>query len=312
MVPSFKALSLAGAASLLLFLQGVGAQTTNAVCMSTYAWSDNSRGQSPCLVAAYLQGACNGGQYTVDALPANTHYIGPTLALTNQCQCSTVTYSLMSACGSCQNRTIETWSTWSFNCSSVYVGVYPQNIPLGTAVPAWAYLDVTKADIFDPAAAEALNAPESTATSSKPTGSLTSSGPSSGTASSTTTGPPSSTSTAAGKKSNTGAIAGGVVAGVVVLALIVAGVAFYLMRKRRADRNAPSAMYGVQPPMSDAGYSNPPYIQQPAPMTPSKYYDPSDPSTFPPSPVGSPTIHTTSSGYAGYPRPGQYTGVPEL
>ncbi|KAI6124790.1 hypothetical protein EDD16DRAFT_1724835 [Pisolithus croceorrhizus] len=34
------------------------------------------------------------------------------------------------------------WSSWSLNCSTVYVG-YPESIPDDTAIPQWAYEDVT-------------------------------------------------------------------------------------------------------------------------------------------------------------------------
>lgn len=46
-------------------------------------------------------------EYTIDPLPANTHYIGPWVADANPCECNTVTYSMISACGVCQNRTYE-------------------------------------------------------------------------------------------------------------------------------------------------------------------------------------------------------------
>lgn len=50
--------------------------------------------------------------YNVDALPDQTHYLGPTLALANPCQCNTVVYSLMSACGACQGRTYDSYASF--------------------------------------------------------------------------------------------------------------------------------------------------------------------------------------------------------
>jgi len=39
---------------------------SNATCLSSFDWAINSLNQSPCLVAAYLQGACfAGGQHSL-------------------------------------------------------------------------------------------------------------------------------------------------------------------------------------------------------------------------------------------------------
>ncbi|KAF8843546.1 hypothetical protein BDN67DRAFT_1008735, partial [Paxillus ammoniavirescens] len=167
--------SLAILATGLLFIgpTRVVAQTSNAVCLTSFNWMDNSKGQNPCLVAAYLQGACNGGQFSVDSLPVATHYIGPTADEQNPCQCSTVTYTTISACGVCQNRTIIGWSSWDFNCSTVYPSIFPMDIPSGTAVPAWAYQDVVTSDLFNTTLAEVTgDNPESTATHVQSTGSV--------------------------------------------------------------------------------------------------------------------------------------------
>lgn len=78
------------------------------------------------------------------------------------CKCNTVIYrymetlharpehtliigfcSLFMACTDCQNVTIQAWSIWSAACDALYVGQYPGNIPLGTAVPNWAYVNHT-------------------------------------------------------------------------------------------------------------------------------------------------------------------------
>ncbi|KAI6131916.1 hypothetical protein EV401DRAFT_326465 [Pisolithus croceorrhizus] len=80
------------------------AQETSAVCLSQYDWMDNSKNQNPCLVAAYVQGVCWDGQFTVDALAPGTHYIGPYGDNANACTCNTVTYSLLRACSICQSR----------------------------------------------------------------------------------------------------------------------------------------------------------------------------------------------------------------
>lgn len=87
--------------------------------------ASNSQNQSPCQVAASLLTVCNGSRmcnglwlriiatqvthnfilaFPVLSLPANSEYVGPTLQGANPCQCNTVTYSLMSACGACQGQ----------------------------------------------------------------------------------------------------------------------------------------------------------------------------------------------------------------
>ncbi|KAF8212032.1 hypothetical protein K438DRAFT_1223974 [Mycena galopus ATCC 62051] len=99
--------------------------------------------QTPCLVAAYLESACQGAA-EVDSIPVGTHYIGPSGALVSLCSCSTVTYSLISACGGCQNRTFLSWPDWAVNCPQVEVTQFLPTVPAQTVVPSWAYLDVTK------------------------------------------------------------------------------------------------------------------------------------------------------------------------
>ncbi len=57
---------------------------------------------------------------SVDAVPGGFHYLGPTVAEADECRCSSVTYSLISACGGCQGRNFVNWTTWSTNCSQTY------------------------------------------------------------------------------------------------------------------------------------------------------------------------------------------------
>ncbi|KAH0839430.1 hypothetical protein J3R83DRAFT_205 [Lanmaoa asiatica] len=334
---------------------GVLAQTSTAVCLSTFNWMNNSKNQNPCLVTAYLQGACNGGrtftfllchaliqssdiqpEYTVNPLPANEHYTGPYADQNNPCQCSSVTYNTISACGACQNRTIVSWSVWDPNCTTIYPGVYvltywwsylrvydsnsfPLGIPGGTAVPAWAFQDVTTSDLFNITLAESVgDNPESTATNAQSTGSLV---PTSTFASASLTNSPSSTSgsTSSGSSSNTGAIAGGVVGGVVGIALIVGAAVFFIVKKRfrilPLARFTSIPMTSTYPSPGDADTT--PFTPQ---MAPPKLYDPSDPTTFPTSPL--PTTITSGSSNniqdpsVGYYSPtthrGYYSGVPEI
>jgi hypothetical protein len=155
-----------------------GQPSTNATCSPSFAWvspgwfpfrcilshgvlqADNSKGQSPCLVAAYLASVCDDGctqfalkaeavasrNFTVFLVPALPNelssYQGPTVAQANQCGCSSVFYSLLSACAECQSGKILTyaqvslgrlfyllkyrasWSAFKANCNTVYVPMW--------------------------------------------------------------------------------------------------------------------------------------------------------------------------------------------
>ncbi|KAF9469204.1 hypothetical protein BDZ94DRAFT_1243944 [Collybia nuda] len=132
------------------FWLGTWAQTTGAICIESYAWAYNSYGQSPCMVAAYLQQQCTGAPVNIPALRQNTLYAVPTSNATNgSCECSSVVYSLMSACASCQLGNYVSWSAWSKNCTTVYMNVFPKVVPVETDVPGWAYnFDLAVAFIF--------------------------------------------------------------------------------------------------------------------------------------------------------------------
>ncbi|KAG6867242.1 hypothetical protein C0993_005300 [Termitomyces sp. T159_Od127] len=280
--------------------------TTTAQCASNFNWTLNSKGQSPCLIAAYLGGVCNNGAvFNIAPLGADKVYVGPTVAQANQCLCSGVFYNLVSACADCQGRDWLPWSEFNFNCSTLYPTIFAGDIPSGTSVPHYAYLDPTPDDKFNATAAmqpAVLDAPESTA-------------------------PPQSTgtspSTASESSSKAGPIAGGVVGGVVGITLIAALV-FWWTRRRRA-RTAPSAEVDLAsavrtspPPMS---FTTAPSSFS-APMPSQRLYDPSDPSTYP-APITPATdytgssqmllTHVTGSTYPGSTAPvGRYTGVPEV
>ncbi|KAL5529756.1 hypothetical protein ACEPAG_5741 [Sanghuangporus baumii] len=338
---SCLAIALVGLSS-----NGVRAQiTSNATCLSNWRDLYNSRGQSPCLVGAYIGGACNGGQYDVGALLEGQHYIGPTSSNANGCLCSTVMYSLMGACSTCQNATIITWSAWSANCPEVFAQAFPQDIPQDTAVPGWAYDPIPNNGTFDVNQALTDNSPESTATFIQSTN----------TGTRTATGTASSVAQAGGGDddgggSNTGAIAGGVVGGVVGVALL--GLLGFFLYRRKRNQNAKLSSIqnsGVNANLTGSTYAGGSHggLQgmgeyAPVPYTPHAYeggvggmasppmmgqklYDPNDPSTFPtaasPPPVAM-TNQTTGSNanlpYApSFPQPqtsnqGTYRGVAEV
>ncbi|KAI0374881.1 hypothetical protein BV20DRAFT_986825 [Pilatotrama ljubarskyi] len=97
-------------------------QSTNAECRnnSGTAWWFNSLGQSPCLMAAYMQGACQpDGSAMVQALPdATFNYNGPSTETTDVCMCSSIAYALFSACGFCQGSGWPEWSQWTQYCNA--------------------------------------------------------------------------------------------------------------------------------------------------------------------------------------------------
>jgi len=297
-----------------LLIRGGSAQSqTNATCLASFGWANNSLGQSPCLVAAYLQGACDSGTFFIPALPNGTHYLGPTLENSNPCQCSTVLYSVVSACAACQGQSYDTWSAWSTNCSNIYPLVFPDNIPSGTAVPGWAYLDVRVGDGFNVAAAERdSNAPESTGTTI-PTGTIfststpSSTSSSSATSSSPTASPsPSASAKSSSKSSNAGAIAGGVVGGTVLLGILAAFAFWYRRHGARPSVRPTPATYGAfeasQP--SSVGPMSQQRIFSPVPTIPTttssrhRHYDSSDP-IMPTSPGTTTDMYTTYSAYQG-------------
>ena len=72
----------------------------------------NHKGQSPCLVAAYLNGQCLSVPAASTVLPLSNipgfvdYYAPPAPGLLEPtaCSCNTVLYSLLAACGECQGQ----------------------------------------------------------------------------------------------------------------------------------------------------------------------------------------------------------------
>ncbi|KAF8468656.1 hypothetical protein JB92DRAFT_3059041 [Gautieria morchelliformis] len=296
---------LAVVATALTYAWRMNAQVTSSATCVTDTWTANQEGVSPCLVAAALQGACNAGRWNINPLPIGSQYSGPLGGQSSKCQCSTVTFSMVSACGACQEGSIATWASWKTNCSSsdISISSFPITIPAGFTVPAWAYLNVTAKGIWDPT--DALNshnssAPDSSAVSATATATVT---PTSSSSLNSTGVPAPNSNTSSSKSStNAGAIAGGVVGGVVGLAL-VGLIAFFFWRRRRAATAPPSAQFaGIStlteklgltgPSPSYGGFQTPALPMQTAPL---KLYDPSDPSTFPASPSPSLPVYPLST-----------------
>ncbi|KAF8969854.1 hypothetical protein BDZ97DRAFT_1792997 [Flammula alnicola] len=98
-------LRVVAVAALGLLPYYVAAQnTTKATCLAGFSWSFNSEGDSPCDVAMALAGVCIGTDFTLAPLQPGFVYLGPNVANANSCRCSSVYYSLLSACAACQDR----------------------------------------------------------------------------------------------------------------------------------------------------------------------------------------------------------------
>ncbi|KAE9410439.1 hypothetical protein BT96DRAFT_376361 [Gymnopus androsaceus JB14] len=125
-------------------------QTTNATCATSFTWAENTAQQSPCLVTALLESLCEPG-VQLPALPPSNHYTGPSFGLeSSTCECSTVTYMLISACGACQNREWISWQEWSENCPTIELSVFPVQIPTSINVPLWAYMNISSINVSSP------------------------------------------------------------------------------------------------------------------------------------------------------------------
>ncbi|KAI0723528.1 hypothetical protein C8Q76DRAFT_691930 [Earliella scabrosa] len=227
-------------------LPAVGAQTTTAVCDDGFDWMNNTKGQSPCLTAAYLLLPCNTPAGSkVGTLGDGASYVGPRKDTTylgvSPCRCSTVYYSLLAACATCQGgaANIRPWLTYSTNCTNdvTTIADFPANIPGDTGVPVWAYQDVN--GFWDAEAAEALasqNQPDKTATVAPSSSSTSAPNPGA------TGGPDDDTSSGNSTSnessgSNIGPIVGGVVGGVVGALAIGLAIFFYLRSKRVRTRS---------------------------------------------------------------------------
>ncbi|KAF9469206.1 hypothetical protein BDZ94DRAFT_1303706 [Collybia nuda] len=284
---------------------------------ATYDWSFNSLKQDPCVIASYLGGACNAAGVTVQPLDPDGVYIGPRKDAANSCRCSSVFYSLISVCSLCQERKYLHWSQYNENCTTISVGVFIPDIPSGTSVPHYAYLNVTNSDNFDPEAAQAaIDAPESTRSSQISTGAPPT---------------PSTNSSSNSSSSKAGPIAGGVVGGVVFVALLAATAIWWARRYNTRTINPRQSVtnyrnHDTPTPMSfnSGPTSVSPFVGLPS-LSP-KLYDPSDPSTYPSTPATSavfttqehqPFLHTSTSLGTPYhsqtnPQGRTYTGAPEI
>ncbi|KAG1754641.1 hypothetical protein EDB19DRAFT_1667476 [Suillus lakei] len=216
--------------------RGAFAQSSEATCLSSFGWMNNSLTQDPCVVVSYLLNVCT-GSFVTPPLSPGWVYVNPS---GDACGCSSVTYSMMSACADCQNCSYVSWSSWSSSCSMTSFREYPMDIPIGTRVPNWAYLNVSSG--FDPVAAQnAGDLPEAVPTNVQSTVTVTYSTTMSASLSTVPTSSISSSAAATGLSTtsnstslNVGAIAGGVVGGTMGAAVIIGLATWFLVKRRRS------------------------------------------------------------------------------
>jgi len=132
---------------LLCFAIRVAAQNVQtAQCLPGWEWNQNSLGQDPCAVATILDSYCRSDPgYTYVKLNASEWYGPPSMTHEGDlaCDCDTVMYSLTMACSTCQDGIAYGWDSWIPQCNTVLISDYSGNIPQGTAIPHWAFYNVT-------------------------------------------------------------------------------------------------------------------------------------------------------------------------
>jgi len=201
--------------------------------------------------------------------------------------------------------TLFRWIQWIPQCDNVYVTQLPVDVAQGTAVPYWAYYDITTLPNQTWNATVAMNIGRNPETKPKPINTVGGSN----TVSRTSTGVSGATNTSEPKGgTNVGAIVGGVVGTVVPLTIL--GVVLFLYTRHRRQRTQQQPQLMGMPSPDDDPYKNRPVSYGIPPMgnVPLAPYNPSDPSTFPPqSPPHSVTYTTPPVNNRG-----TYAGMPEV
>jgi len=204
-----------------------GVRAQQAACRPGWEWNTNSLGQDPCYVVRTLENTCRGiDSYPVPLLRDGGSYEPPrrNIPLDLTCECNTVTYSLYMGCIVCQNGIIYGFGTWAGECDDgVNVTTYPHDIPEGTAIPRWAFNDVTALPDQTYNDTVAMNIGRDPEVNSTTVNTLTSVSPTSTRTSSGSNPNPTGTSDSGGGRSITGAIAGGTARGVgfIILGVVV-------------------------------------------------------------------------------------------
>ncbi|PFH50458.1 hypothetical protein AMATHDRAFT_3944 [Amanita thiersii Skay4041] len=182
---------------------------------------------------------------------------------------------------------LDSWDQYDQNCTNVFLTIFPGTLPQNIPVPDYAYSDVSISGNFS--LEEALSGLNGTIGSPEPISPPRSISTPANTSTLASTGTPTNRNTTPSGSNNAGAIAGGVVGGVILAFLF--GVFAILYRKRRqriSARNRPAAALDMQFAMPT------PYPISGGPSTPGRLYDPNDPATYPASNLHSPVLTTSS------------------
>ncbi|KAI0321543.1 hypothetical protein OF83DRAFT_280861 [Amylostereum chailletii] len=318
-LPMAFAISLLGHILLYLAL-GLGGSVAKAANLTVpncnpqynYGWSYNSLGQSPCYVAAAIRAPCHGGSFAIPPKIGGQSYDGPSGGdFEDFCSCSVVANTLMSACAMCQGGRITPWGSWTQYCEDPVPGYLENLVPKDTKIPHWAFqTHIIDTGIWDPQEAQQAGDMPETPADTQNTTSTTSGAPPSTTSSGSTLAPTptQADSGSSGNSTRAGlpisAIVGASVGGALGLSLIAAGAIFWLRRHRRnlARPRADIVSYMEQSATESAVVT--PFMSMYSESVPTKYYDPSDPSTFPVAP--------SASGSNSDPVHSEYNGLPEL
>jgi len=220
----------------------------------------NTLNQAPCETAAYLAAECHGGKFTVPQLATGNYYSGPSGSdATDRCQCNTVYYSVISDCAGCQMGTWLSYDQWHVGCKSIEPdATFPQTIASQTLVPAWAFVKIND--------------------TSKPWDNVTACIFGDAPESSGSTRPLFAPQFIAKSTHNVG-MPVGVATGsaVLILAVTGAGVWYFVRRRRRRGQQGVSSTIYHPTEQATSGSIIVPFT----PETEKKFYNPSDPSTYP-------------------------------
>ncbi|PPR05942.1 hypothetical protein CVT24_006667 [Panaeolus cyanescens] len=277
----------------------------------------NTMAQSPCVVSGILLSVCLGREVTIRTLSGvDDNYPGAQASGEGStCRCSTVYYSMLSACAYCQAHDWITWLEQQANCVDISDRHLPILIPSNTSIPNYAYADVIANARFDIAAAQAmLSATTSSASASGTTFS------SATTSHSDTSSSPTPTNTPyipdrEKKETNIGAIVGGVIGGLLVVGIVIAVIVYMVVRSRRKPPPHDPALLSPHSPYPSVVPTSPAMSSlahgaMPSPQLSGapKLYNPNDPSTFPS--AGSPLPGSSpNSTPAVYPAPSSSISV---
>lgn len=226
-------------------------------CPAGFEWARNpvGVGVDPCFLASQISEACAPASLQEILISNGNSYAPPTANDERPCTCSTPLYYLASACAFCQGGTYVDWKTWSAACTTVVISASGLTASVSgiPELPVWASFNVTNQPSFNPTiasdAAVGIVPPTSTSISTVTTTQtqtlssssvMTTQTLSSSTVMTTQTLSPSTTTTAtptpsrsSNPKHPTKSAIGGAVVGTIAAIVLLASIAYCLIRKNR-------------------------------------------------------------------------------